>query len=746
MEPSDLHYSSKDRMSLTIEEPTGVRREKWPVRRGIPFPKGLLAASDALDHIRLLDPNGRETFCYTRELARWPDESVKWLLFEFQVDLEPQERAEYTLEYGDLKREACATALSLTETEQEIAVTTGPLRFTVGKSPFSLLNQAWLDDEKMLTAPQRLWITGPDGTVYDLSADPVPRVEVEEQNPLRIVLKATGQHRSSDGGRCFDYLVRIYAYAGLPWIEMEYTFINTEDEQHTVLKEIALRTAAKLRGDGVGLCGAARNLYESADPFYCYHDQVMVNYGVFQGSPIYGQDGTLVEGVGMYEQKLARGWLDLSDGEKGITVAMRDFVLNYPKKASFEDGTITFHIWPEQAGPLKLHQGMAKTHTFMMLFHRGSGRDARVNEIATCLDDPLLPWNGTWYLKSKAFGEVFPHKPRQYPWIERALRDLTTELRDRRDPGMIDYGDYGGGTTEHRAGFKSNNEHDIPHGLLLQYLRTGERIPYQLAEAGVWHTMDIDIVHHTSHDPIERGGWRIHGREHVQYDPEGFPEVSIAPSHMWTESLVEYYYLTGYPRALQTARGVADCLVRLIEAGWATPPYHSEWHSARDSGWPLIGLSAVYEATGEEKYRRAMGKVVEALRDAQHENGGWPIVLWFNVAYCPFQMSVALTGLMRYHQVTGDEEAKEVFLKGMKFLAGEEMRFPDGAWMYVSAPEYRATYYADGPLEPFGYAYQLTGDKTYIDQGLISFGRGFDLRASLRFMYWADQVKKLRDV
>ena len=744
--------NSSSTIPLHIEEPTGVRRERWPICWGVPFPQGALFSPA---HVRLRSPTGMEVPCHVRETARWPDGSVKWMLLQFQATLEPQEQATYTVEFGaKVQRNEGGSPLKVEELADEIRVDTGPLRFVVNKRRFALLEQVWLDDHPMLRADtasgardaQRLWIADADGTVYELSGDPSPTVRVEEATPQRITIHARGRHLSQEGRKLFDYEVRIYAYAGLPRVDVEYTFIHTEKAEYTTIREIALRTGMHLQGKGIGLCGAGKKLYEFSEPFYCVHRDVMVPYGVFQGSPIYRADGKPVGGVGMYEQGLARGWMDLSDGKWGVMIAMRDFVVSYPKKAEVRDDAITFHIWPEEAEPLVFHQGMAKTHRLMFTFHRGTGREARVHEIGMCADEPLLPWNGPWVSESKVFGDVFPHKPKTYPRTERALRDLSVGYRDRRMLGMVDYGDYGGATTGHRKGFTSNNEHDVPYGLLLQWLRTGERIPYHVAESGIEHTMDIDIVHYTSRSPIELGGWRIHGPGHVQYDPEGFPDVSVAPSHMWTESLVAYYYLSGHPRALQTARGIGDCFLRMIEEGWATPPYHSEWHSARDSGWTLIGLSAVYEATGEEKYLKGIQKVAQALIEAQHENGGWPIVFWFHVGYCPFQIGIALTGLMRAHQLTGDEAIQRAFLKGMDFLAGEAMRFPDGAWCYVTAPEYRSSYTSHTPLEPFGYAYALTRNPWYIQQGLIHYGEGLDLRADLRFLYWADRGGMLHDV
>jgi len=710
----------------------------------MPFPRGVL---DAAENVRLLNPGGDECPCEISETARWPDGSVKWVLLDFQATFGPQETAVYQVEHGeDVERAPVTSPLRVEESEEAIEVSTGPLLLAVKRGDFGLLEQVRLHGRPMLKpGAQRLWITAGDGTRYELSRGTVREVVVEERTSRRAVIRARGTHGSADGRRFFDYLVRIYAWADLPWLQMEYTFINTEDTQHTEIREITLDTGIALERNQVGLCGSGRKLYRSEEPFYFYHEELLENFGVFSGSSIYRQDGEKVEGVGMYEQQLARGWLDVSDGRRGVSMTMRDFVVLYPKEASWQRDRISFSIWPARAAPLRLHQGMARTHAFVLHFHEGEGQQARVHELAAACEEPLLPENSPWYLESGTFGPVFPFRPDRYPSLERRLRDQTVQARNSRSLGMLDYGDFVNPGTGSQGGFSTNNEPDRLHGLILQHLRSGMRIPWQVAESIAWHVVDVDVVHHTTRSPLELGGQRIHGHGHVQYDAEGYPDVSTVPSHMWTEGLLEYHYLTGHPRFREIAVGIGECFLKMVEAGWCLPPYHSNWHSARDSGWPLIGMAAVYEATGDERYRGAMREIFAALRRAQHDSGGWSIELFFNVGFSPLHLGICLTGLARYHEACGDEEVLEVFARGMEFLAGDEMRFPDGAWTYVTTPEYQGTYYSDTPVEPFGYAYLLTQDKRLVEQALRGWTGSLDLRASLRFLWAADAAGLLRD-
>ena len=428
---------SVHRLPLRIEEPTGIHRKKWPVRRGVPFPRGAL---DSANRVRLLEPQGDECACEVREMACWEDGSIKWILLDFQVGLDPQATAVYVLEYGKgVERTPIVSPLQVEESEERIEISTGPLELAVSRSRFGLLEQVRLDGREMLQkGGQRLRIVAGDGTRYELSRGTVEEVVVEERNAQLAIIRARGTHGTGKGGEFFGYLVRIYAWADLPWVQIEYTFINTENDEYTEVREIALETGLALEKNQVGLCGSGRKLFHSEEPSSFYHESLLENFGVFSGSSVYRQDGTKVEGVGMYEQQLARGWLDVSDGQRGVCMSMRDFVVLYPKEASWGKDRISFSIWPDRAQPLRLHQGMARTHAFLLQFHEGGGEQARIHELATAWEEPLLPENGEWYLQSGAFGLVMPFRPDKYPSLERKMRDQVVQIRNSRSLGMID--------------------------------------------------------------------------------------------------------------------------------------------------------------------------------------------------------------------------------------------------------------------------------------------------------------------
>ncbi|MEK6248040.1 MAG: hypothetical protein N2C12_07660, partial [Planctomycetales bacterium] len=85
------------RLDLTVTEPTGVVRKRYPVRGGIPFHRGELQDPAK---IRLVDDKGKNIPVQGKITAWWPEGTVKFLCVDFLIDLEANETQKFFLEYG----------------------------------------------------------------------------------------------------------------------------------------------------------------------------------------------------------------------------------------------------------------------------------------------------------------------------------------------------------------------------------------------------------------------------------------------------------------------------------------------------------------------------------------------------------------------------------------------------------------------------------------------------------------------
>ncbi|MDX9980681.1 MAG: hypothetical protein RBU25_11715, partial [Lentisphaeria bacterium] len=85
------------RVSLAVAEPGATGRLSWPLTSGVPFPQGVLAEGS---QCRILTASGQPQPAQFRELARWPDGSVKWLLVDTLADTRPGQETVLELAYN----------------------------------------------------------------------------------------------------------------------------------------------------------------------------------------------------------------------------------------------------------------------------------------------------------------------------------------------------------------------------------------------------------------------------------------------------------------------------------------------------------------------------------------------------------------------------------------------------------------------------------------------------------------------
>ena len=68
---------------LTIANREAVAKTAEPITSGVPFAEGVVTA---ITQVRLLQ-NNVEIPAQFKILARWPDNSIRWLLVDFQTDI-----------------------------------------------------------------------------------------------------------------------------------------------------------------------------------------------------------------------------------------------------------------------------------------------------------------------------------------------------------------------------------------------------------------------------------------------------------------------------------------------------------------------------------------------------------------------------------------------------------------------------------------------------------------------------------
>ncbi|MFH0920694.1 MAG: hypothetical protein V1913_10050, partial [Fibrobacterota bacterium] len=231
-----------------------VARDSEAVTAGLPLPAG--AVSD-LTKLRVTDGSGNTVPAQFRPLNKWwfekntgktANPSTKWVLMDFQAAVAASNKTSFSLR-DDNTGSAPTTALSVADAVDKVTVITGPLKFTVSKQHFNLFDEAWLDadhngsyeaSEKIvasnlanggiITAGNSATQGCVDGQDHSASQNAPESVQILEQGPMKVVLQVDGRHYATSGGvtkGLYGYQVFITAYAGRPYVDVQYALTNT---------------------------------------------------------------------------------------------------------------------------------------------------------------------------------------------------------------------------------------------------------------------------------------------------------------------------------------------------------------------------------------------------------------------------------------------------------------------------------------------------------------------------------------
>ncbi|MDZ7618118.1 MAG: hypothetical protein U1E05_14025 [Patescibacteria group bacterium] len=745
------------RVPLTVRNWHGVAAAGWPVTGGVPFPQAALASDR---DVRLMR-DGKEVLAQFKPLGAWPDGSIKWLLVSLLVDADAGADAPYVLEFGrDVRRSSDAADLAPLAVEKDgsVQIDTGSL-------------QLQIDAHGQLVGPDGPFVTElVDGAGKQFNSTLADAdTTIEENGPVRLVVKTTGNLKADDGATSFRIEQRVEAWRGRPFVRVYHTFINTlpddlsattlktsQSRQFSDVKRLSFVVPASEAAWRAPLVEGEPLTLKAGERVWQRFDNEFTPTG---GEPAKGRivGGLLVEGEAAAEGGTA-------------AVSVRDFWQNYPKGfevtaagvqvdlcPAFEAGLYDVFPFEKEGhqlyyylrdGTYTIKRGMAKTHELLLDFGAGAA------ERAALFQRPLLlTAEPAWYCGSKAFYQVAPRDTERFPAYEAAIdRNLQAyvDRRERqRDYGMMNYGDWYG----ERGANWGNIEYDTQHAFFLEYIRSANPDAFFLAEAAQVHNRDIDTVH-WSPNPGEIGLVYIHQMGHVggYYDESvpntlGIPRAGGSVSHAWTEGQFDHYFLTGDPRSLETGMAVVDYFTNAE----LSRPY--DWTSARVPGWHLIMLASALAATNDPYYLNASRIVVDRVLETQdteprelpeyqkrpgrtHQLGGWTRMMVPGHCHCEprhrgntgFMVTILLTGMTYYHDVTQEPAVKDAIILGARYLIDEFYSTETHGFRYTSCPEmgYRAgmsPMYAEG----IARAYRWTGDEVFLDSltlGLSAGARG----------------------
>ncbi len=504
---------------LQIRDNSGVARRDWPVTTGVPLPVGVV---QDVGQLRLTDAAGREIPVQFSVLSRYGarDNSLRWVLLDFQTDVPAN--GEVTLQLrNDRPAQAVPAPIRISETSEAITVDTGALLATISRRDGSLLQSVSVGGKQVLRAGagdgpavrsadvRRMErFSGPAWNTHGWEKSrsleninvaeavyrggPPREVRVEMAAPLRSVIVIRGRHLPATRGAgmlksgLYDYAVRLHFYRGQSYVKVEYAVENADREQPQwshLFREASLNHTLTL-GPGPVVTGGGRIAQDGAPAIASFPVTAQQPGWLVQGAgrseTKYGrpvvheggyQVGAGVDGkIGSPRAAGKRGrFLDISDGEKGVGVAVRYLWEQAPRALSLSPKQLRVVVQADSPGHqaadnrpgYDLDLGERSLHDVLYYFHLGDAQQARVADVAEAFEYPLFArapsaWYsdaGTWYFEiARAPGKPARGVDSNQHWM----------------PESIGVGKHG----ESRS-YNSGGHHDSQSSCWLSFLRTG---------------------------------------------------------------------------------------------------------------------------------------------------------------------------------------------------------------------------------------------------------------------------------
>ncbi|MEU3524929.1 Tat pathway signal sequence domain protein [Streptomyces sp. NPDC038707] len=385
---------------------------------GVPWPMG---AHPAGRSFAVTDADGAHVPVQTWPLAHWPDGSLKWTAHAVSTGT-----GTLTLAPGTPAEPA--KKVTVDRSGGTIDVSTGVITAKIGKNGATLIKSVTRGSTEIARNGRLVLLRQPEiededqGTVRTERFDgAVSEVAVEQDGPVRAVVRIDGKHRKGDR-EWLPFSLRLYFYAGSDSFRMVHTvtydgkqepgkasgdFIRGLGVRFTVpMRDAAYDRHIRIGGEGTGLLreavqgitglrrdpGAAVQAaqYEGKKlPDPATWDQRVTTR--LQYVPHWG-DYTLAQlsadGFTVRKRtKKGHGWITAGGGRRasgfgyvggasgGLSFGLRDFWEKFPaqldiRDAHTDEATVTLWLWSPEAQPMDLR-----------FYHDGMGQDTYAEQL-----------------------------------------------------------------------------------------------------------------------------------------------------------------------------------------------------------------------------------------------------------------------------------------------------------------------------------------------------------------------------
>lgn len=598
---------SKSSLSIPFYVSSNAAKQNIPLTFSIPLPMGTCTTAEKWT----VNWSGSKTSSpvQSRVLSCWPDGSVKWLLVTMP-------RSEHQRESGldghivpDMRpQDVCVDKFKPTVVPLRMIKTTDGINIATQLTEFAvdhgdiLLRETTAQDSWFAPKACRLIAVDAKGKRHVARTG---SIEIVEAGPLRTQLRIRGIVCK---GVRFVGEISFFAESGKVRIDM--TVHNPRRARHSgglwdlgdpgsvQLRQLSveLATGFDLRrkimwmnhNDSVvrQTSGAELRVHQESSGGVNWQSRSHVNRG--GRVPLKYRGYRVVTSSGEERGYRASPTVALASPGKHVAVALEEFWQKFPSAIEVQGETILVHLWPDCGNErYELQAGERNTRTLWIEVGNGKQPCQRLSAIHGFEKVRLDP---DWIATSSVI-PFFPSTmscPRES--FEQAAEEMLAEetgffaKREAIDEfGWRNYGDFWADHEETYAVDPRpvishyNNQYDLLHSLLVQYLQTGDSRWWQLAEPLAQHVLNIDMYHTTKDKPAYNGGMFWHTAHyhdaatssHRSYSRSmqgnSIPAGGGGPSneHCYSSGLLLYHFLSGNERAREAVIQLGNWVIAM---------------------------------------------------------------------------------------------------------------------------------------------------------------------------------------
>lgn len=216
---------------------------------GVPWPSGKIEKDEVFT---LIGEDGQNLPLQSWPMAYWPDGSIKWMGFATATD---SENDSFRLIQGQGDPEVPDEAsVKVRESDTTYEIDTGPLQVRITKWGGALIRSMSIDGREIAREGKLIALVENGSEDYwsapqrEKYISKVEKVTVEQEGPVRAVIKVEGVHKAEqNGGTLLPFVVRLYFYGGNEAVRMVHSFIYDGGDDRDFIRGLGIHFSIPMR-------------------------------------------------------------------------------------------------------------------------------------------------------------------------------------------------------------------------------------------------------------------------------------------------------------------------------------------------------------------------------------------------------------------------------------------------------------------------------------------------------------------